>query len=529
MKYCLKCGTLLEDSHDRCIGCGTDVTDPDAWSLYPPEVAKSIEIEKEEKKSQTGLIIAMIAVFALLVAAIAVFIVFNAKKMKEAPATNTEETVVTEEAQAEEVAEEVEQVAEEEEEASEESESLAFSPLAIEDAEKPSENTEESLASEQEIRDSAGRYYSVGSMADAAGKTVFSTLYPEDFSEKNSGINYDVFSSRYPESLTYIVGNKDGNVQMVFMSPQHYWYRKSDYKGQTRSNERDIDNYMQFFTYSGAEGYIEAQIEQSYSDLKGFKFIDKEEFSPEVTAEIEKTSSDHTKELLGDIGDYAKIGSDTVYAAMQAECEAAIYHYEATSRHGNTIYMDFYVPVIANTLGYVSEMASDKGEVIEWLIPEFVVFEAGNEELHNLYEDAFKMFICNSRLTDEFFYINDAYSKDIESAVKIKRTPVRLSAEKLKALYGNFKPSAEINAFGKGVKELLSTKPGSYASFSGDFSVIGTEKSKVCFYSKDKNKVFISAVENEYPGSDYVTLDYTEGSASDSSASDSSESSSDSE
>ena len=77
MKYCLKCGTLLEDSHEICIGCGSDVTKPESWSLSPPEMVKRIEIENEEKKSQNKLIFAMIAVFVLLVAAVSVFIVIN--------------------------------------------------------------------------------------------------------------------------------------------------------------------------------------------------------------------------------------------------------------------------------------------------------------------------------------------------------------------------------------------------------------------------------------------------------------------
>lgn len=505
MKYCMKCGTLLEDSHERCIGCGSDVTAPNSWSLYPPELAKKIEVEKEENKSQRGLVIALIAVFLLLVAAVSVFVIFNAKKMKEEPKEpeKTVEEVVSDNTEEEEV-EEVEEV---EESAS----ATTLSPLVIEEGEKKAE--ENDAEEVQEIRDSAGKYYSIGTVKDSAGNDMFTTIFPEDFSEKNVGINYSIYSSRYPESLTYVVGNEDGNVQFTYMSPQHFWYRKSDYKGQTRSYEYDIDNYMQFLTYSGAKGYIEALIKQSYTDIKGFKFIDQEEFSPETTAKIEEISNNHTKELLGEIGDYAKIGSDTVYAAMQAEYDASIYHYQATSRQGNTIYMDFYVPVIANTLGYVSEMNSDKGEVTEWLVPEFIAFETGNEELYNLYKDAFRIFVYNARLSDEFFYINHAYSEDIEKAVSIKREPVKLTSEKLKAYHSSFKPTAEINSFGKDVKEFLKTIPASSTSFTGNMNVTATSDAKVGFYCKEKNKVFISPSENEYPGSDYVSLEYHEGSS----------------
>ena len=515
MKYCMKCGTLLEDSHDRCIGCGADVTEPDSWSLYPPEMAKKIEIEKEENKSRTGLIVTMVLVFVLLVATIAVFVVINAKRIEEAELEGTEQ-----------VAEEIEEVSEPEEIVEEVKEPEGLKPIEL--SESVAANEEDAVTSdEKEVKDANGSYYTIGSVVDVAGNTMFQTMFPEDFVEKVSNVNYDIFSNRYPETITYIVGNEDGNVQMTYMSPQHFWYRKSDYKGQTRSNERDVEDYMQFLTYNGAKSYIDALIKQSYTDIKDVKFIDKEEFSPIVTEAIGKVSSDHTTELLGDIGDYAKIASDTVYAAMQAECEADIYHYEATSRQGNTIYMDFYVPVIANTLGYVSEMESDKGEITEWLVPEFVAFEAGNEELHNMYMDAFKLFIYNSRLTKEFFYVNDAYSKEIDDAVKIKREPVRLSADKLKSYHSKYNPNVEINAFGKGVYSLLNTMPSSCASFSGPFDMLALDNTKVGYYSKEKNKVFISSLEDEYPGKDYDELSYTEGSSE--TSSDSSGESSDSE
>ena len=249
--------------------------------------------------------------------------------------------------------------------------------------------------------------------------------------------------------------------------------------------------------------------------------IDKEEFDPLVSTKIQEISDNHTKELLGDIGDYAKIGEDTVYAAMQAECEAYIYHYQATSRQNNTIYMDFYVPVIANTLGYVSELSVDKGEVTEWLIPSFYAFEAGNEELYNLYSDAFKHFIYNSKLSDEFFYINHTYSEEIAKAVNEKKEPERLSINKLKDIHSKFKPDSEINAFAKDVKSFIDTKPSTCTSFSGEKLIYSTTDSKVAFYGKEKNKVFISDSEDEYPGNDYVDLQYHEGSASEETSSDS--------
>ena len=232
--------------------------------------------------------------------------------------------------------------------------------------------------------------------------------------------------------------------------------------------------------------------------------IDKEEFDPLVSTKIQEISDNHTKELLGDIGDYAKIGEDTVYAAMQAECEAYIYHYQATSRQNNTIYMDFYVPVIANTLGYVSELSVDKGEVTEWLIPSFYAFEAGNEELYNLYSDAFKHFIYNSKLSDEFFYINHTYSEEIAKAVNEKKEPERLSINKLKDIHSKFKPDSEINAFAKYVKSNIDTKPSTYTSFSGEKLIYSTTYLISHFKKKKKISIHLPIAKMNTGYIDYV-------------------------
>ena len=505
MKYCVKCGTLLEDSQDRCIGCGASVSEDGTWSLYPPEMAKKIEIEKSETKSRGGLIAAMVIVFILLIAAIAFFIIFNVKKSTEEAASDKALTVKEElDADVSELEQDAVEELKEEETASEE--------VLIKTPELPdSESSKTASSSDREIKDSSGKYYSVGTVKDAGGNTIFSTIFPEDLSEKATNINYGIYSTKYPESLTYIVGDDDGGVLMKYMSPQHFWYRKSD-KGQTRSNERDVIDYMQFLTYNGAKGYIEELIKLNYTDIKGFKLVGTEELAPEISTKLKEVSDAHTNELLGDIGDYAKIASDTVYAAMEAECEANIYHYEATSRQGNTIYMDFYVPVIANKLGYVSDHENDKGEVTEWLIPAYIALEAGNEEIYNLYKDDFKLFIYNSKLTEEFFYINNTYSEEIETAIKAKREPAELNASKLSEIHKGFKTGAKLSEYTKNVQNFLDTYPLACTLFSGKEKIVALNNAKVGFYSQEKNKVFISPVEDEYPGSDYEDLELHESS-----------------
>ena len=59
MKYCRKCGMLLEDTHVNCIRCGADVTLEENVSMYPIEVMETIEEENKRKKA-TGKIVAML-------------------------------------------------------------------------------------------------------------------------------------------------------------------------------------------------------------------------------------------------------------------------------------------------------------------------------------------------------------------------------------------------------------------------------------------------------------------------------------
>jgi len=516
MKYCKKCGTLLEDSHEICIGCGADVMDPDSWSLFPLDMAETIEKDKRDVKKRGGLIAALIIVFVLLIGLIIFFVIVNINEQKaaETAAETTETTTVEEvtetvpETVEPEVVEEPEQT---EETASEEDEDDGIiAPLVLEETSEEAETTETAEPAEKTVKDADGMYLTTGSVDDVAGNLMFTTVYPEDFVEKKSGINYDIYSAKFPESLVYIVGNEDNNVQMTFMSPQHYWYRKSDGK-MTMSNEYNVLTYMQYLKYDGAQSYIEAMIKQSYSDIKGFKLISQEPFDPSLKTKLEAVSSDHTKELTGDIGDYAKISRDCVYAPTGSECEADIYHYEATSRQGNTIYLDFFCPVIANTLEYVTADNNDKGKITEWLLPEFIVFEAGNEELHEKYMDAFKLFICNSKLTDEFFYLNTEYSKDIEKAYKNEKEVKNLDAKLLKEYHSSYKAGSELPAFIKGIKEFNLMKPDSYSSFSGTKTVYAPGNYKTGYFSSEKDKVFVSTSEDDYPGEEYTELDCAQG------------------
>ena len=491
MKYCKKCGTLLEDTQKTCIGCGIDVTLAENTSLYPPNMEQTIQTEKESAKKRTGIIAAIIGIFVLIVLLVVLLIFYVASS--ENKEEETEDSAV-------------ENVVEAASEPEEPVINLNTDDVIAEDSATPSESE---VTENREIKDDKGLYYSINNVTDEAGTVVFSAACPEDFVNIASSIDYEKYSTRYPEVLTFMASNENNNVKFTYISPQDFWYRDSE-NGKTRDNERDVINYKTYYAYDGVQPYLEALIQTSYTDIKKFEFIGKKTIDEDVENVLKDFSESYTKTLTGEIGDYAGIGRDTTYAAMKADYEADIYTYCITSRQGNTIYMDIYAPVVANTLGYASESAEDKGDVVDWSIPCIIVFEAGNEELYDYYAEDFMTFIYNARLNREFFYDNYEYSKVIEAAIKDKEEPPVLNKAKLEEFHKKYNSNSEIGDYNDGISKFLCSFPATSAKFkkgSVEFTLPGTIK--VGFYDTNNSKLFVSPEEDEYPGDTYEELEIT--------------------
>lgn len=521
MKYCVKCGTLLEDTQMTCIACGTDVSLEENVSLYPPEMEKTITDEKQNRKKRTGLIAAIVGIFVVLVGLIAALVIFvsnNADSLAAGMEIDEELMEDYDDSSDEDYYEEPYEEEEEVETDSSLSEGIGDVDVISAETSAPEETPAapqetEAAPSDRVVKDDVGTYYNVGTLSDNAGNLVFTTVYPEDFSVVASDISYDKYSTRFPESITYMVSNQDNSVQMTYMSPQHFWYRNSD-KGKSRNNERDVFNYMTYYTYNGVQGYIEALINASYKDIKKLDFIEKKPLGENIDSKLSEISKAHTMTLTGDIGDYAKIASDTAYAAMAAECEADIYSYQATSRQGNTIYIDFYIPVIANTLSYSSTQENDKGEVVEWVTPSIIVFEAGSEEYYKQYKDAYRAFISSSKITREFLYDNYMYSQHIKSAVDGGNKPTGLNQAKLKEYHDGYSDSADIGAYNEGLYQFQQVSPETNSLFKNGTVTFSTSGAmQVGFYNSSTGKFFTSSDASEYPGEGYEDLEATVGSA----------------
>ena len=415
MKYCKNCGMLLEDSHEHCIGCGADVKDENNVSKYPIQVQQNLESEKKNNKTRTGIVGAIIVVFVLILVLVGV-IITQASKMtgspKEEPAGQEESAQPSEEA------------------GSEAEDADALSEGLAKDLTDTKQDAGAALGEGREIKDDLGSYYTYTEAVDAGGNVVFSSVYPEDFTNAQPSIDYGKYSTKFPEFLTFVAGNEDNTVRFTYMSPQQFWYKNSD-TGRTRSNERDTDSYMSFLTYDGAEGYIDALIRQGYSDARKVTLVETAPADEASAKRLEELSADYTKTLLSGIGDYAHIGENTTYATGESEFSVNLLKYEITTRYNNTLYCEFYVPLIANHFYYANDDSDDRGTVTEWMCLSVIGLEAGNEELYDQYQDAFFVFMENTRVNRTFYYINAQYGKEIEAALEKEETPEKLNAEKI--------------------------------------------------------------------------------------------------
>lgn len=491
MKYCKNCGMLLEDSHELCIGCGTDVTNKNNVSKYPPQVQQNLESQKKENKTRTGIVGAIIVVFVLILVLVGI-IVLQASKMTGDPKT--------------------EPPGQEENAAPfEEAESKEYPDVLSEGTAGDLADTEQNTAPVSEegrkVKDDLGSYYTYSEAVDAGGNVIFYSIYPEDFSNVEPSIDYGKYSTKFPEFLTFVAGNEDNTVRFTYMSAQQFWHKDSE-TGRTRSNERDTKTYMSFLTYQGAEGYIDALIKQSYSDAKKVTLVETVPADEALTKRLEGVSSDYTKTLMGDIGDYANIGENTTYATGESEFEVNLFKYEITTRYNNTLYCEFYVPLIANHFYYANDDLDDRGTVTEWICLSVIGLEAGNEELYNQFEEAFLVFMENTKVNRTFYKINAQYGKEIMEAVEKGGIPPKLTAEKIRKYMEQSAPEAsEVGALYENILKFSEMPRETNQQFKSEGLIVtASADTKAVFYDSENKKIFMTSGEEEYPGSSYTEL-----------------------
>lgn len=470
MKYCKNCGMLLEDTSDICIGCGLDMTNPDNVSLYPPNMQKKMEAEKKEDKTRKRTIVAIIVVFALLIALVVAIIFFVSPAIQAMNSVDDEEYLEDEWPEDEEVQEE------------------------------PFE-AEESTPDNRVVKDDEGLYYSRATLTDDGGNVIFNGLYPEDFQVTTQTVDYTLYSNRFPGRVVFSVGNADDTVHFTYMSPQQFWNKKSENK-ETRKNERDITYYMSFLSYDGAQGYAEALLKSSYSDAKKMTLVESKEVGLRTSEAITTLADSFKRQMTGISADYAHIGDDTTFAVMESESSAMEYRYEIVTKDNNTLFIQIYVPVIANNLYYASDHSNDRGTMIEWIVLGVYCYETGNEDLFDDFEPAFNVFMNNCSVNRTFFGIMQQYGEEIDRTVLQREEPAPLDAAKL-AQYGL---GVGLNDFNSELYNFVAIRPDQKQFCIGDYIINVDNSIQVAFLDPDKNKVFVSPAGDEYPGSGFEDM-----------------------
>jgi len=479
MKYCRKCGMLLEDTHERCIKCGTDVTLASNYSLYPPEIEASLKKDKEEKKSKTALIIVMVVVFTILIGLVGLVLwkMSSGGLNVETPA---EEAPKVTEAVVEEVEEEV-----------------------------PEEPAEESVArvsnDNRDIKDDLGNYYVCAPQCDDAGNVILNTVYPEDLTQTEFILDTEVYSNTFPEVMKFIATDDDNSVRFTAISPQQLWHLKSE-KKKSRTNERIPQYYMTFLAFDSADAYIDSLVKSSYPKAKKIELVSSGEVSDSVTASIAELSKSRKDYFLtGKIGDYAHLGEDTAYATMSSSYSALTYEYKITDASKEVLCCKFYVPVIANDLYYASVENGDMGNITEWYLLGIYGIETGNDMIYEEYEPQFDFFCANTVPTHMFYYTNAEYEKEIQQAISLDAMPDLLDGNKLKQLAAGYKPDSDVGDIRSGVEKFLNSySPKTFVL--DNLSIHTPDDISVAFYNAETNKLFVSTDENEYPGSGYEQL-----------------------
>lgn len=490
MKYCRKCGMLLEDTHLNCIRCGADVTKAENVSMYPIEVMETLEQESQRKKASGKIVAMIIGLVAVLVGLVLFFMNGLGGAGLALPKTGIKsETGEADTAKAEPA---VEELPEEEAE-------------PVNDPTPTPEPTPE--PSSKEVKDSKGTYYDYVTEADEAGNVILTTVLPKELSTRELYTDYEVYDDRYPFSINFTAADQDNAVRFTYLSPKRLWYKVSE-TGKGRSDEMDMTNYMTYFKYDGDKSYLEPLLKQSYPGAK-FEIVNEYDVSQKAVSRIEELAKAKNKELFGDIGDYGHIGENTTYANMDYESSAKVYEYEITLKDKNILYCKYYIPSMALNLMYANSDSNDRGNLTEWYNLAILCFESGNIDDYDDYSEAFDIFAANTIPTDLFMYISESYGKEIQKGIE-EGVPVDPLDKVKLAKYGNeYSGDAKPDEFDAGVLEVL--RSAGALTFSGtNATLYSTKSNKVAFFDKAAGRIFFSPEEDEYPGDEYEELKLSE-------------------
>ncbi|MBR4719143.1 MAG: hypothetical protein IKP31_02745 [Lachnospiraceae bacterium] len=443
MKYCKKCGMLLEDNMEICIGCGSDVTQKGSFSKYPEPMQEKIDMEKKEESKRNLAILAIILIFVVILLLVGIFVA----QMY------------------------INGIGEDGEEGS----GKSFFAQRLKDSidndnSKASSNAKPEK--KREVKDDQGVYYKYTSVQDDEGHEIFRAVYPEDLGTVEHSIEDSRESRCYPAVFSFVATNDDNTAQLTFTSPQHYQYITMQGGDLSPADiESALDGQVSFYDFTDVETYMQEIIKQAYPTARKIDEVEETDAVSSVSEELDniiKSYEDGAEEGLAKLfglPDTTKFKHNSTYKSDK------IMNYRILTKEDHAVSCKFYVPVFCVRYDYEDEESELSGQLSDCYILAVTSFEAGSDELYDTYGDTFELFVNNIKLTDDFFSLNDCrLNKDIET----------------------FLNSAPLSA-----KTFA----------SGEYVINSGKNVEQVFIAPEKELVFATPSMDEYPGDDYLQLE----------------------
>ncbi len=476
MKYCKKCGMLLEDNMDICIGCGNDVKAKGSYSKYPVELQQKIDLEKKEQGKQSLAIVAIVLVFVAILLMIGIFVSQMHVNISSQGGGDGS--------------------------------GKSFFAQRLMDSMNNNQNNGPSKK-KRTVKDDAGSYYKQITVKDDAGHDVFYAVYPEDLNKIEHNFDYERGSQRYPVIFSFVATNDDNTTQLTFTSPQHYQYISMQGGEMNASDvQKALDGAVSFYNFTSVETYLKEIIKQSYPTSKKIEELGSTDLPGPVNDSFDKLVEHYEENAEDTLADLFTLPKSTVFTHNNTYKSNKLMDYRILTKEDHAVTCRFYVPVFCEVYDYKDDDTGLSGQVLDCYILTVSSFEAGSDELYDWYENAFDMFVDNFRLCDDFLKFNEAYAKDISEAVKKGEHPKKNGADGAEDIY---KKAGSTGTFNTMIEEFMDSHSGEGTRFVADeYSLNVPEDIKQVFLDPAKDLIYVSPDEEDYPGDEFLEFKVAE-------------------
>ncbi len=463
MKYCKKCGMLLEDNMERCIGCGSDVTDKKSYSKFPEPVQQKLDSEKKESGKKYLALLAITLVFIVILLMIGIYISQTYMLALEEGREDGPDTGM-------------------------------FTQMLLNSKDK------NKSSKKREVKDDNGAYYKYVTLKDEAGNDMFTAVYPEDLSDIDISVDCSRNSRKYPAVLSFVATNDDNTTQLTFTSPQHYQYIAGSGFSPEEIQE-NVKGCVSYYNFKGADTYLGEIVKQAYPTAKKIESLD-ESKDPVSSERLDKIVELYDENAAEGLADLFGLPEGTSFSHVETYKSDRVYNYRVITKEDHAVTCRFYVPVFCEIFDFENEEEEMSGQVSDCYILTVSSFEAGSDDLYDWYEDAFSMFINNFSLSEAFMNGVDGYAKEINDSIDEGSIPAIISKDDFGKLV---KESGKAGKFSTAVRDFLSDKKDSTKSFKVDNYTINTSDSIVqVFFDPDRELLFTTGDESEYPGDEFI-------------------------